>query len=175
MRQRLLRVALFGLACVSGAVGLYASDLAPADPGLTLPAIDFLLVEKRERRLTAYAAGQPVHIFEHIQLGDAPEGHKHFEGDERTPEGRYIIDYRNAQSSYFLSLRISYPDPAARAHAAAAGRSPGGNIFIHGQPGWLPYGRMEGDWTDGCIALSNEEMEALWDAVPEGTPIEIRP
>lgn len=123
----------------------------------------------------AYSAGRLVHTFDAIQLGDAPRGHKRFEGDERTPEGRYRIDYRNPKSRYHLSLHISYPDAAARAYAAGQARSPGGDIFIHGQPNNLPIGRMPGDWTDGCIALSNDEIEALWLAVKDGTEIEILP
>jgi murein L,D-transpeptidase YafK len=110
-----------------------------------------------------------------LQFGAAPQGHKRFEGDERTPEGRYTIDTRNPQSAYYLSLRISYPNGDDRAYAQNRGLSPGGDIFIHGQPNALPLGRVPGDWTDGCIALSNSEMDQLWVAVADGTPIEIRP
>ena len=140
-----------------------------------LPQADFVLVDKSERRLTLYAAGQPYRSYHGLQYGDAPTGHKRFEGDERTPEGRYTIDARNPASAYHLSLRVSYPNAADRAYAAARGRSPGGDIFLHGQPNWLPAGRLPGDWTDGCIALSDAEIEELWRLVPDGTPIEIRP
>lgn len=136
---------------------------------------DFLLVDKSERLLIAYAEGRPIRAYPGIQFGDAPQGHKQFEGDEKTPEGRYSIDWRNPESRFHLSLHISYPNDADRAFAAQRGRSPGGNIFIHGQPNQLPYGRMPGDWTDGCIALSNAEIEELWRLVPDGTVIEIRP
>lgn len=158
-------------------VGAWAWTSLPigSDDVLTLPPVDRLVVDKSERALQAWSNGQLVHTFTGIQLGDAPEGHKQFEGDERTPEGRYTIDYRNPQSAYHLSLHISYPDAAAVAAARAVGRSPGGAIFIHGQPNALPYGRVPGDWTDGCIALANQEIEALWDAVPDGTEIEILP
>jgi len=139
------------------------------------PQADFVLVDKSERVLTLFADGKPYRNYQGIQLGDAPEGHKQFEGDERTPEGRYRIDYGNEQSSYYLSLHISYPDDDDRAYAAERGRSPGGAIFIHGQPNWLPAGRLPGDWTDGCIALTNAEIEELWQLVPDGTPIEIQP
>jgi murein L,D-transpeptidase YafK len=100
-------------------------------------------------------------------------GHKQFEGDERTPEGRYVIDYGNPNSAYHLSLHISYPNAQDRAFAESQARSPGGDIFIHGQPNALPIGRMTGDWTDGCIALSNAEIEELWSLIGDGTPIEI--
>ena len=141
----------------------------------TLPTADFVLVDKSDRVLTLFAAGKPYRNFENLQFGGAPEGHKRFEGDERTPEGRYTIDARNPASAYHLSLRISYPDEQDRAYAAERGASPGGEIFIHGQPNWLPAGRLAGDWTDGCIAVANTEIEELWRAVPDGTPIEIRP
>jgi murein L,D-transpeptidase YafK len=136
---------------------------------------DFILVDKSDRTLTLMRAGKVLKTYRGIALGDAPVGHKRFEGDERTPEGRYTIDTRNPNSAYHLSLRISYPDAADRAYAAARGRSPGGDIFIHGQPNALPMGRIPGDWTDGCIAVSNQEIEELWAAVPDGTPIEISP
>lgn len=139
------------------------------------PIVDYLIVDKSERMLVAYQNGKPVRAYRGLQFGDAPSGHKRFQGDERTPEGVYRIDWRNPQSSYHLSLRISYPNASDRSFASQYGRSPGGDIFIHGQPNGLRAGRMRGDWTDGCIALSNEEIEELWQIVPDGTPIEIRP
>ena len=138
------------------------------------PPVDFVRVDKSERTLTLYAAGRPVRTITGIQLGDAPVGPKRFEGDERTPEGRYTIDYGNPNSAYRLSLHISYPNAADVAYARARGRSPGGLIFIHGQPNGYA-GRVEGDWTDGCIALSDGEIEELWSLVGDGTPIEIVP
>lgn len=137
--------------------------------------VDFLLVDKSERLMIGYAGGQPVKAWRDLQFGDAPQGHKRFEGDERTPEGRYVIEGRNPGSAYHLSLKVSYPAPADRAYAAQFGRSPGGDIFLHGQPNALPIGRLPGDWTDGCIAFSNAEIEELWRIVPDGTVIEIRP
>ena len=139
------------------------------------PIADYLIVDKSERLLVAYEDGKPIRAYRGLQFGDAPMGHKRFQGDERTPEGVYRIDWRNPQSRYHLSLRISYPNRADREFASQYGRSPGGDIFIHGQPNGLREGRMRGDWTDGCIALSNEEIEELWRIVPDGTPIEIRP
>jgi murein L,D-transpeptidase YafK len=144
----------------------------PAAP-LALPEIDFVRVDKSDRTISLYVEGHLVHVIEHIQLGDQPVGPKRFEGDERTPEGLYEIDWANPESSYYLSLHISYPNTADVAYAAAHGRSAGGMIMIHGQPNTLPFGRVPGDWTDGCIAVSDEEMDALWQSVPDGTPIEI--
>ncbi|HUD27626.1 MAG TPA: L,D-transpeptidase family protein [Novosphingobium sp.] len=151
---------------------LGAADAA-APP--SLPKIDLIRVRKAARVMELYADDRVVHVIEHIQLGDEPVGPKRFEGDERTPEGRYTIDWGNPKSAYHLSLHISYPNEADRAYAARFGRSAGGMIMIHGQPvGWTS-GRVPGDWTDGCIAVSDAEIEALWDAVPDGTPIEIVP
>jgi murein L,D-transpeptidase YafK len=139
------------------------------------PIADYLIVDKSKRMLVAYEDGKPIKAYRGLQFGDAPMGHKRFQGDERTPEGLYRIDWRNPQSRFHLSLRISYPNQADVAFASRYGRSPGGDIFIHGQPNQLVSGRMRGDWTDGCIALSNAEIEELWRIVPNGTPIEIRP
>ncbi|WP_419716246.1 L,D-transpeptidase family protein [Altererythrobacter aquiaggeris] len=142
--------------------------------GTPLPQADFVLVDKSERTISLYAESKLIRTYSGIQFGDAPIGHKQFEGDERTPEGRYTIDTRNPRSAYHLSLRISYPNAADREFAARQGRSPGGDIFIHGQPNALPAGRVPGDWTDGCIAVTNAEIAELWQAVPDGTVIEIR-
>lgn len=137
---------------------------------------DFVLIDKSERRLWLYQGGRVIRAYSGLQFGDQPVGHKRFQGDERTPEGRYRISYGNPQSSYYLSLHIDYPNAADRAYARARGRSPGGLIFIHGQPNGLAFDeRIKGDWTDGCIAMSNAEIEELWSLVPDGTPIEIRP
>lgn len=171
--RRCLLQAGLALAFMLPACGSRANTGEAAVPDL--PRIEKIVVLKAARRLELYAEGALVHAFHGIALGDAPQGHKQFEGDERTPEGHYRIAGSNPESAYHLSLRISYPDARDRAFAEAQGRSPGGDIFIHGQPNGMPLTRLPGDWTDGCIALSNAEMEALWEAVPDGTPIEIRP
>ena len=167
-RQIALALSLGLAACAPAA--------APPQPPVAepAPAVDFLLVDKSDRTLWAFSQGQVVRTYGGLQFGDVPFGHKRFEGDERTPEGRYTIDTRNPNSSYHLSLRVSYPNAADRAYAAGQGRSPGGDIFLHGQPNAMPLGRMPGDWTDGCIALTNAEIAELYALVPDGTPIEIR-
>lgn len=154
---------------------LAAGTARAADPA-ELPTAASVLVEKAARRLTLFdASGTPLRVFTGIALGGAPTGPKRFEGDRRTPEGRYVIDYGNVHSAYHLSLHISYPDSNDRARAAAAGRNPGGLIFLHGQPNGYGMTRIPGDWTDGCVALSNDEIEEIWGIVADGTPIEIRP
>ena len=139
--------------------------------------VDSILIEKAARRLTLMHAGSPVRSFS-VSLGAQPQGHKEREGDERTPEGRYAIDARNPNSSFHLSLRISYPDAQDRARAAKAGVDPGGLIMIHGLPnglGWFgPLHRLF-DWTDGCIAVTNAEMDQIWQSVALGTPVVIEP
>lgn len=167
-----MRILLASLLLLLGACGSAASQPAPLANDTK---IDRLLVDKSDRLLIAYRGGREIARYTHIRFGDAPVGHKRFEGDERTPEGDYTINGRNPASAYHLSLRISYPNAADRAFAKARGRSPGGDIFIHGQPNRWPGPTLTNDWTDGCIALSNAEIAQLWDLVPDGTPITIRP
>lgn len=149
---------------------------APIPPAIKGKA-DLVRVDKSARLLQLMRNGTVIASYP-VALGDAPEGHKMQEGDERTPEGRYVIDWRNPNSSYFLSLHISYPNAQDRARARAAGVSPGGDIMIHGQPNGFDAsgsGLQKFDWTNGCIAVTNAQMEQIWDAVPDGTPIEITP
>ncbi len=136
-----------------------------------------VLVKKAERRLILIRHGQEIAAYD-IALGRNPVGPKRREGDGRTPEGHYTIDWRNPKSAYHLSLHISYPSPEDTALAAAAGHPPGGMIMIHGLPNGLSaLGRvhLETDWTEGCIAVTSEEIAEIWRRVPDGTPIEIRP
>lgn len=169
MARPLLTIILPLALLLQGSAGSSAETRA-----LSADDIASVRVEKAARRLLLLDAnGRPLRVITGIQLGDDPIGAKRLEGDERTPEGRYVIDYANPSSSYHLSLHISYPNAMDKAYAESLGRSPGGQIFIHGQPNSLESGRIEGDWTDGCIALANEEIEELWQLVPDGTPIEI--
>ena len=153
---------------------LLLTGAAVPPPLLVYPEVDRILVEKAARTMTLFGTDGSVTVIPGIQLGDAPIGPKQFEGDEKTPEGKFTLDYGNPNSAYHLSLHIDYPHAEHRAFAQSQGRSAGGLIMIHGQPNSLPAGRIPGDWTDGCIALSNQEMDALWEAVADGTPIEIR-
>ena len=136
---------------------------------------DKIVVDKSDRTLILYRKGKEVHRYIAIGFGDAPVGHKQFEGDEKTPEGVYTINGRNPKSAYHLSLRVSYPNAADTAFAKSKGRSPGGDIFIHGQPNIWFGPTLTGDWTDGCIALSNAEIALLWKQVDDGTSITIQP
>lgn len=138
---------------------------------------DRVLVDKSARQLFLLWRGDVVRSYP-ISLGEQPTGHKRQEGDQRTPEGRYRLDWRNAQSSFYKSIHISYPNVQDRARAERLGIDPGGEIVIHGLPNRdrgldaLYRGR---DWTDGCIAVLDEQMDEIWLAVRDGTPIEILP
>ncbi|MEW2918142.1 L,D-transpeptidase family protein [Ruegeria sp. ANG10] len=136
--------------------------------------IDHILIEKSARRLTATLNGAIV-MQTDVALGFEPEGNKQKEGDGKTPVGIFRIDRRNPQSAYHLSLGINYPLPEDIARAQSQGIDPGGDIFIHGQPNGIAELTLPGDWTAGCIALSNAEMAQLWSLTPDGTVVEIRP
>lgn len=138
---------------------------------------DLVVVNKTESRLYLQSAGHRFASFK-VAFGGNPLGHKQQEGDERTPEGKYILDAKNPGSAYYKAIHISYPNARDRAAAKARGVSPGGQIMIHGQKnglGWLAPVAQLFDWTDGCVALSNADMEQVWQAVVVGTPIEIYP
>ncbi|MBI1171132.1 L,D-transpeptidase family protein [bacterium] len=135
------------------------------------PEITLVEVHKADRKMYLLHNGTILHSYD-IELGGAPVGKKQFEGDKKTPEGAYFITHRNPNSTYHLSLGISYPNDDDIAFAKAAGKKPGDNIFIHGQPGWT---KVRGDWTVGCIALTDRQMEDVYAMVKPGTPINIFP
>ncbi len=148
---------------------------APAPPmAPEATQIDHILIEKSARRLTASLNGAIV-MQADVALGFAPNGDKQQEGDGKTPVGIFRIDRRNPQSAFHLSLGINYPLPEDIERAQSQGIDPGGDIFIHGQPNGVAGLTLPGDWTAGCIALSNAEMVRLWSVTPTGTVVEIRP
>lgn len=138
---------------------------------------DFVLVIKSESRLYLIQKDRKFASFR-VAFGDNPKGHKEQQGDGRTPEGRYILDSKNANSKYYKSIHISYPNAKDRENARNRGVDPGGAIMIHGQPnGYETFSAIIQlfNWTNGCIALKNKDMDFVWQAVEVGTPIEIRP
>lgn len=162
-------------------VGWIVFAASPGAHGQQTPLVpdhaDSVLVVKSERKLYLLKAGRVLREFD-VALGLVPSGHKSREGDFRTPEGRYLLDARNANSEYFLSIHVSYPNETDRAQARDAGVDPGGAIMIHGLPNEPRYDlkRYEStDWTDGCIAVSNADMIDIWLMTRDSTPIEIRP
>ncbi|HET7585364.1 MAG TPA: L,D-transpeptidase family protein [Gemmatimonadaceae bacterium] len=152
-------------------------DTALAGGDAHLVVADRVVIDKSDHLMTLYAGGQPVRRYR-VALGFEPEGDKLQRGDGRTPEGVYRIDWANPDSRYHLSLHISYPDRADVKAARMRGVSPGGDIMIHGLPnglGDIGAAHLQTDWTDGCIAVTNEEMDEIWRTVPVGTVVEIRP
>ncbi|MEK1868533.1 MAG: L,D-transpeptidase family protein [Ensifer adhaerens] len=146
-------------------------------PAAAADSADRVVVHKERRLLQLLQGGQVIREYT-VALGGNPIGHKRQEGDQRTPEGLYSLDWRNPGSGYYKSIHVSYPAPADVSAAAANGVDPGGMIMIHGQPnyfGWLAFLTQRFDWTNGCIAVTNAEMEEIWAMVPNNTPIEIKP
>ena len=162
------------LAALPAAADSIAEGAGP--PGALLPA-DRVIVHKSERRMELQREGRTIANYK-VSLGLNPNGQKQREGDYRTPEGSYHLTRRNARSDFFLSVQVSYPEPADIALARRNGWSPGGMIMVHGLPNIPRYPRdryLNTDWTDGCIALSNEDMLDFWLLTGPGTPIEIHP
>lgn len=155
-------------------LSLLVAAAAVASPPL---AADKIVVIKSERKLMLLRDGEVVKSYP-IALGRNPVGHKQTRGDGRTPEGLYVIDRRDPNSYFHKSLHISYPNMFDVENARKLGQQAGGSILIHGTPpGFGPFGADEPmiDWTDGCIAVTNEAIDEIWAAVPDGTIIDIRP
>ena len=168
MRTWFFIIAIVGITAVC-----FAAD-QPLPQGMQA---DRVVVMKNERTLTLMSQGRTLKAYK-IALGEEPLGPKVHQGDHKTPEGLYVLDHRNPNSRFHRSIHISYPQARDRAEAARLRLDPGGEIMIHGLPnglGWLGSWHRKRDWTDGCIAVTNEEMDEIWSAVPDGTPIEIKP
>jgi murein L,D-transpeptidase YafK len=138
---------------------------------------DMVVVNKESRELMLMRNGSILKSYR-IALGGNPKGHKTQEGDQKTPEGKYWLDYKKQDSAFYKAIHISYPNAEDKAQAEKTGVSPGGFIMIHGQKngfGWFGSIMQYFDWTDGCIAVKNSEMEEIWEAVDAGTPIQINP
>lgn len=138
-----------------------------------MPIADRIVVRKARRELLLLRAGEVFRTYR-IALGRTPVGPKEREGDGRTPEGDYTISGRNPRSKFHLALRISYPEPRDRERAASLEVPPGGDIMIHGLPNGRPADHPS-DWTEGCIAVTDPEIEEIWRLVPDGTPVVIEP
>ncbi len=167
MRIRLITGLAGVLLC--GFISIHAADSAAH--------ADRVLVLKKQRKLQLVSHGKVVKTYK-VALGGEPVGPKTQQGDHKTPEGIYVLDSRNAHSLFYKSIHISYPNAKDRAEARKHGVSPGGDVFVHGLPngyGAVGAAHRLKDWTDGCIAVTDEEIDEIWKAVPDGTPIEIRP
>lgn len=163
---------IFGLALLAFALILEAKAT-----NATPQKADSILIRKKDHVMELFAGGKAIRTYK-VALGRGGLEPKQREGDDRTPEGHYTIDSRNTASRFYKALHISYPDAEDRKRAAKLGVPPGGAIMIHGLPSgmaWLgPMHRMY-DWTAGCVAVTDAEMDEIWNLVPVGTPVEIRP
>lgn len=174
---------MFRLILIAAAVGILVLVLSVSGvfshAGKPLPAgarADLVVVEKAAHRMTLYAHQRVLRVYT-VSLGRGGLEPKTQQGDGLTPEGHYEIDRHNAHSAFYLSLHVNYPSAMDRKVAAARGRAPGGDIMIHGlrnYTGWIGTWQRAVDWTDGCIAVTDDEMDEIWRAVPNGTPVEIR-
>ena len=170
-------VSLFVFILLLGGIAVIAIAHVDLSPLPRDAVADRILVEKAARRLTLLRNGVVLKQYP-VVLGRAPDGPKQYEGDQRTPEGLYSIDFHKPDSDYHLALHISYPAQHDVDRAAAEGFSAGSDIMIHGLPngrGWVGRFHRKKDWTAGCIAVTDFEIEEIYRAVPDGTSIEIRP
>lgn len=141
----------------------------------TCAEVDLVRVDKSENRMYLIANGEVIKNY-HVAFGESPKGHKQQEGDEKTPEGSYTLDYIKEDSAFYRAMHISYPNQKDIKEAKRKGVSPGGLIMVHGQsnrPGWLSSTAQRTNWTDGCIALTNSEMDEFMALVKVGTEISI--
>jgi murein L,D-transpeptidase YafK len=165
---------LAGFCIAAAALACYAWFPIPSVPNIVA---DKVIVQKSQHTMALFRAGQQICSYR-VALGKNSDGPKHRNGDHKTPEGNYILDRRNPDSAFHFSIHVSYPNETDRATATKDGVSPGGDIMVHGIKngfGWLGRLHRLVDWTDGCIALTDAEMDQFAKLVPDGTPIEIRP
>ena len=169
-RVSVLMIALLALTVLS----LQAQSAT--DPALPASAMaDKVLVLKGQRKLLLMKDGEVLKAYS-VSLGGNPVGPKTRRGDRRTPEGQYVLDWHNPNSQYHRSIHISYPNTEDMARARRLGVPPGADLFIHGEPNdYDGPDQHLGDWTNGCVALTNTDMDEIWRAVLDGTPIEIKP
>jgi murein L,D-transpeptidase YafK len=164
--KNIVKIILIAFACLLYSGAVHSEQKA-----------DSVLVIKSKSRLYLMRKGEAFASFR-VTFGTNPKGHKQQQGDGRTPEGKYVLNYKNSNSKFYKSIHISYPNATDRKNAKKRGVDPGGAIMIHGQRnrwGWLSPIAQLFNWTNGCIALSDRDMDAVWKAVNVGTPIEIRP
>jgi murein L,D-transpeptidase YafK len=168
---------MWWLACAAICITLSGLVSPHAQRPMLPQKADSILILKKDHVLELLQGGKIIRTYK-VALGRGGLAPKEREGDARTPEGHYIIDSRNAASHYHKALHISYPNSEDRQRAAKLGVSPGGAIMIHGLPngmGWIGSAHRLYDWTLGCVAVTDEEIDEIWDLVPAGTPVEIRP
>jgi len=172
-----LGVVLVIMLIAVGGGWLQAHAQSQAQAPMAGNAVDEIVILKSARTMSLENNGQVLKTYK-VALGRQPVGAKDREGDHKTPEGEYTVDAKNAHSDYYLALHLSYPSEADRVRARAMGVSPGSDVEIHGLPkgyGWIGAGHRLMDWTDGCVAVTNHEIEEIFGMVPVGTRVEMRP
>lgn len=179
MRRTLCGLIFVLAGCFGAAPAAFASSSLTGDQSamFTPYKVDRVVVLKSERKLVLMSGDYVLRVYQ-VALGRYPKGHKKRQGDAKTPEGEYTLDFKLENSAFHKAIRISYPSARDRARAAAAGVDPGGKIMIHGLPNKLRASRVGHptlDWTQGCIAVTNKEIDEIWKMVKIGTPIEIHP
>ena len=168
---------LAGIMALVCSVAATAGSVTEVAAGSIRPVADRVVIEKARHRLSLYAHDRRIAEFI-VALGHNPVGRKVCAGDKRTPEGYYFVSGRKEDSRFHRALRISYPSPEDRGRAELSGCEPGGDIMIHGlKQDWGADNRFHvlHDWTQGCVAVTNEEIEQIWRTVPDGAAVEIRP
>lgn len=174
----MIRILLIVLMLTSVGFYLYQDNLtSQPKPIIQSKKVDKVIVKKSQHKLYLLNSGKVLREF-HVVFGANPIGHKVQEGDERTPEGNYTLDYKKHNSSFFRAIHITYPNAKDKKNAKKLGVSPGGLIMIHGQKNGfesLSFFAQMFNWTDGCIALTNEDMAIVYDMVDSGIPIDIIP
>jgi murein L,D-transpeptidase YafK len=176
-RNRFARTILINSFVLLLAWTFVVSARGPASAQNKPPQVDRIVIVKSARELTLMAGGKALKTYK-VALGTQPIGAKERQGDHKTPEGNYVIDAKIEESQFHRALHISYPSAADREHARKLGASPGGDVEIHGlgaKYGWVGARHRLVDWTDGCVAVTNEEIDEIYPLVPVGTPVEIRP
>jgi murein L,D-transpeptidase YafK len=173
MAMRVKRIAACFLAAAFLLVVCRVTDAATESP----KQADRIVIEKSKRTMTLMSGGALLKTYK-VALGGQPVGAKQRIGDHKTPEGLYVVDQKKAASQFHRALHISYPNARDRENAHKLSVSPGGDVEIHGlgaKYGWVGAAHRQMDWTDGCIAVTNEEIDEIWPLVAVGTPVEIKP
>jgi murein L,D-transpeptidase YafK len=168
---------IFAVGCLTAAILLFLAGLATRATPTPPKQADRIVIEKGKRTLTLMSGSTVLKTYK-VALGGQPVGAKQRQGDHKTPEGLYVVDQKNPASQFHRALHLSYPNEHDRENARKLGVSPGGDVEIHGlgaKFGWVGAAHRQMDWTDGCIAVTNEEIDEIWPLVTVGIPVEIRP
>jgi murein L,D-transpeptidase YafK len=177
LRFQILGLLLWTLATVLAVAAFSIPAGAPPQSPEAVQVVDRIVVVKSTRTMALESNGHVLKTYK-VALGRHPVGAKEREGDHRTPEGEYVVDVKNAHSRFYLALHLSYPNAADRARAQKFGANPGGDVEIHGLGrafGWIGTRHRWLDWTDGCVAVTNQEIEEIFRMVPVGTRVELKP